>query len=148
MPREHVSSGASGVSGVAGAAGTAGMLGASAGAGACSSTAFCCSTSSLRCARRLPSASSFWTTMLMSASPAPAPPAPAIGDGSAGGTPSPAPGAEVDEAAAELLDDAPEEAAEAAFERVARGTKKFALLAAPWRSASAAAARFLSNFVA
>jgi len=39
----------------------------------------------------------------MSASPAPAPPAPTIGDGSAGGAPSPAPGAELDEAAAELL---------------------------------------------
>ena len=48
----------------------------------------------------------------------------------------------------QLLDDAPEEGAEAVFERVARGTKKFALLAAPWRSASAAAARFLAAFAA
>ena len=86
--------------------------------------------------------------MLMSACPAPAPPAPAIGDGSAGGAPSPAPGAELDEAAADLLDDAPEEAGEAAFERVVRGTKKFAFLAAPWRSASASAARFFSALAA
>ena len=56
--------------------------------------------------------------------------------------------AELDEAAAELLDDVLEEAAEAAFERVARGTKKFAFLAAPWRSDSASAARFFSALAA
>ena len=38
--------------------------------------------------------------------------------------------------------------AEAAFERVARGTKKFAFLAAPWRSDSASAARFFSALAA
>ena len=56
--------------------------------------------------------------------------------------------AELDEAAAELLNDVLEEAAEAAFERVARGTEKFALLAAPRRAASAAASRFLAAFAA
>ena len=87
-------------------------------------------------------------TLVPCTCPAPAPSAPAIGIGGTGGVPSLTLEAELDEAAAELLDDVLEEAAEAAFERVARGTKKFALLAAPWRSASAAAARFLSNFVA
>ena len=84
----------------------------------------------------------------MSASPAPAPPAPAIRDGSAGGAPSPAPGAELDEAAAELLDDAPEEVGTAeAFERVWR-LKAFSILTLPWRAASASALRFFSAFAA
>ena len=56
--------------------------------------------------------------------------------------------AELDEAAAELLDDVLEEAAEAAPERVVRGLKKFAFLAAPWRAASAPAARFFSALAA
>ena len=41
-----------------------------------------------------------------------------------------------------------EEAAEAAFERVARGTKKFAFLAARWLAASAWAVRFFAAFTA
>ena len=87
-------------------------------------------------------------TLVSCTCPAPAPSAPAIGIGVTGGVPSLALEAELDEAAAELLDDVLEEAAEAAFERVALGTKKFAFLAAPWRSDSASAARFLSNFFA
>jgi len=87
-------------------------------------------------------------TLVSCTSPAPAPPAPAIEDGSAGGAPSHAPGAELDEAAAELLDDVLEDAAEAAPEQVVRGTKKFAFLAAPWRSDSASAARFFSALAA
>ena len=87
-------------------------------------------------------------TLVSCTSPVPAPSAPAIGSGGTGGVPSLALEAELDEAAAELLDDVLEEAAEAAFERVARGTKKFAFLAAPWCSDSASAARFFSALAA
>ena len=56
--------------------------------------------------------------------------------------------AELDEAAAELLDDALEEAgAVEAVERVWR-LKAFNILALPWRAASASALRFLAAFAA
>ena len=54
--------------------------------------------------------------------------------------------AELDEAAAELLDDVLEEAgAVEAVERVWR-LKAFNILALPWRAASASALRFLAAF--
>ena len=87
-------------------------------------------------------------TLVPCTCPAPAPSAPAIGIGGTGGVPSLTLEAELDEAAAELLDDVLEEAAEAAPERVVRGLKKFAFLAAPWRAASAPAARFFSALAA
>ena len=86
--------------------------------------------------------------MLMSDSPAPAPPAPAIEGGGAGGSPTCAPGVELDEAAAELLDAVLAEAAAAADERVLRDLKKFAFFRAPWRAASASAARFFAALAA
>ena len=60
----------------------------------------------------------------------------------------PAPGAELDEAAAELLGDVLEEAGAAvAVERVWR-LKAFNKLALPWRAASASALRFFSALAA
>ena len=55
---------------------------------------------------------------------------------------------ELDEAAAELRDDVPEEAAAPLADERVRGTKKFAFLAAPWLAASAWAVRFFADFAA
>ena len=58
------------------------------------------------------------------------------------------PSTELDAAVVELRDDTAEEAAALLADERVRGTKKFALLAAPWLAASAWAVRFFADFAA